>query len=108
VLASTAAGFLKEIDLHVNLYDLRNYDLDFCGIPIARDNEGLSELKSAIEQSAAVLLAVPIYNFDVNAAGKNLLELTGRSWTNAGWFYVFGRRKCKLYVSDGDCEQPHA
>ena len=82
MLASTAAGFLKAIDLNVNLYDLRNYNLDFCGIPNARDNEGLSELKSAIEQSAAVLLAVPIYNFDVNAAGKNLIELTGRSWTN--------------------------
>ncbi len=25
---------------------------------------------------------MPIYNYDVNAAAKNLIELTGRAWTN--------------------------
>ncbi|NNJ26143.1 hypothetical protein LzC2_22230 [Planctomycetes bacterium LzC2] len=27
-----------------------------------------------------MLLAAPVYNFDVNAAAKNLVELAGRSW----------------------------
>jgi FMN reductase len=26
------------------------------------------------------LLSVPIYNYDANAAAKNLIELTGKSW----------------------------
>ena len=30
----------------------------------------------------AILLAVPIYNYDVNAAAKNLVEHTGSAWEN--------------------------
>jgi len=80
VLARTAVSCLGEAGAETDLHDLRNHDLEFCGIPSAR--ESISEFKIAIEQSVAILLAVPIYNFDVNAAAKNLIELTGRSWTN--------------------------
>jgi FMN reductase len=29
-----------------------------------------------------VILAAPIYNYDVNAAVKNLIEMTGKAWEN--------------------------
>jgi FMN reductase len=34
----------------------------------------------AIGEASAILLTAPIYNFDVNAAAKNLVELTGDAW----------------------------
>ena len=71
VLARTALSYLREAGAETDLHDLRNHDLEFCGIPSAR--ESISEFKIAIEQSVAILLAVPIYNFDVNAAAKNLI-----------------------------------
>ena len=40
--------------------------------------EALSE---HISSADGIVLSVPIYNYDVNAAAKNLIELTGRSWT---------------------------
>jgi FMN reductase len=82
VLATTVTDILKGLKVDTPLYDLRKYNLSFCGSPDARENGDVSKLKSAIEESAAVVLAMPIYNFDVNAAAKNLIELTGRSWTN--------------------------
>lgn len=100
VLAATAVDILTGMEVDARLYDLRNFNLKFCGLPDARENGDLEELKSAIEQSAAVLLAVPIYNFDVNAAAKNLIELTGRSWTNklVGFLCAAGGRSSYMSV----------
>ena len=39
-------------------------------------------MKAAIEAADAILVAVPVYNYDVNAAAKNLVEQAGSSWTN--------------------------
>ena len=35
---------------------------------------------SRIEEAAGILVAAPVYNFDMNAALKNLVELTGSAW----------------------------
>lgn len=80
VMARKAEENLKAQDVDVRFYDLRDYDLDFCGRPEARDNPAVGELRDAVRDSAAVLVAVPIYNFYANAAAKNLIELTGRAW----------------------------
>ena len=40
----------------------------------------VDELKSEIKNSSSILIASPIYNYDLNAAAKNLIELTGKSW----------------------------
>ena len=32
--------------------------------------------------ASSILISGPIYNYDLNAAVKNLLELTGQSWNN--------------------------
>jgi FMN reductase len=35
-----------------------------------------------IEEAGALLVATPIYNYDANAAVKNLVELTGGAWAD--------------------------
>jgi FMN reductase len=37
-------------------------------------------LNQAIEQADGILVAAPVYNYDVAAAAKNMIELTGSSW----------------------------
>ncbi|MEM7342948.1 MAG: NAD(P)H-dependent oxidoreductase, partial [Chloroflexota bacterium] len=37
---------------------------------------------SVIDEASVVLMAVPIYNYDVNAVAKNLLELGLKAWNN--------------------------
>jgi FMN reductase len=33
-----------------------------------------------IEAARVIIVATPIYNYDANAAAKNLIELTGSAW----------------------------
>ncbi len=44
-------------------------------------HENVAPLAAAISGADPILLAVPVYNYDANAATKNLIELTGRAWT---------------------------
>ena len=81
ILAKQAVENLEAHNVDARLYDLRDYDLDFCGRPDARDHPHVAEIRSAVQDATAILVAVPIYNFYANAAAKNLIELTGRSWT---------------------------
>ncbi|MHC4996962.1 MAG: NADPH-dependent FMN reductase [Planctomycetota bacterium] len=61
-------------------FDLRTQDVPLCD----GANQGAVDpaLDGAIRESDAVCFCVPIYNFDVNAATKTLIELTGKAWTD--------------------------
>lgn len=60
--------------------DLREYPLPFCGAPEAWGDPNVEKLAGQISSAQGILLAAPIYNYDVNAALKNLIELTGKAW----------------------------
>jgi FMN reductase len=61
--------------------DLREFQLPMCDGDAAYGHENVVILSQKIQNAKCIILAVPIYNFDVNAAAKNLVELTGRAWT---------------------------
>ena len=66
----------------VKLIDLQDYDLPFCDGNSCYDNESVKELREIVEQAQSAIIASPIYMYDLNAAAKNFIELTGRAWTN--------------------------
>ena len=72
-LADHAAG--------VDWIDLREHDLPLCDGSTAYGHPAVQDLQSRLEQADAILLALPIYNYDGNAAVKNLIELTGQAWS---------------------------
>lgn len=80
VLAKQVEANLQKLGAEVAFYDLRDYEMDFCGRPEARNKPIVDELKVTIQDASAVLMSVPIYNFYANAVAKNVIELTGRSW----------------------------
>ena len=56
--------------------------------PKERDRYGGMIVLTAVEPLAekianahCILLGTPVYNYDASAAAKNMLELTGRAWT---------------------------
>lgn len=79
VLADAACRCLEAGGAAVTAFDLRELDIPFCDGAAA---QAPAEVRMAIEAADAILIAVPIYNFDVNAAAKNLIELTGRAWNH--------------------------
>jgi FMN reductase len=60
--------------------DLRDYPLPLCDGAAAYGDPNVAILRAKIEAARVILVAVPIYNFDANAAVKNLIELTGGAW----------------------------
>ena len=62
--------------------DLRNFDMPLCDGDSCYDLPVTQELKNIIQESSSILLSGPIYNYDLNAVTKNLLELTGSAWNN--------------------------
>ncbi len=78
-LATAAEAVLKD-DCGATLVDLRDYDLPMCDGETTYDAPAARELAKVISSADVVLLAAPIYNYDLNAAAKNLVELTGSAW----------------------------
>jgi len=60
--------------------DLRDYPLPLCDGGAAYEAENVAKMSEMITAARVVFLAVPIYNYDGNAAAKNLIELTGSAW----------------------------
>ncbi|HEY9732992.1 MAG TPA: NAD(P)H-dependent oxidoreductase [Drouetiella sp.] len=61
--------------------DLREYELPLCDGGAAYGHKHVEVVAQKIRDAKCILLGVPIYNYDVNAAAKNVIELTGRAWT---------------------------
>ena len=43
-------------------------------------NAGVQKLGRTIAEADGILVAAPVYNYDVAAAAKNMIELTGKAW----------------------------
>ncbi len=78
-LAEHVTTELRAAGAEVQLVDLRTHALPICDGETCT-NASVDELTTRVQAADAILLAVPIYNFDVNAAAKNLVEHTGSAW----------------------------
>ena len=66
----------------VKILDLSSINMPFCDGNDCYDQDVVKDLQEIILSAKSIILAGPIYNFDFNAAAKNLVELTGRNWTD--------------------------
>lgn len=80
VLAAKLAMVLREREVSVETVDLRQHGLPFAGSPKCWEHPNVGHVKGVVERATHVVLAVPIYCYDVNAAAKNLVELMGHSF----------------------------
>jgi FMN reductase len=60
--------------------DISELDLPLCDADTCYTQPGSRKVSKAIESADGILLATPVYNYDVAAAAKNLVELTGSAW----------------------------
>jgi len=82
-LALAAAEALRGESRNVDFLDMREPDvanLPMCDGGSAYAHPALDGLNARISGAEGILCAAPIYNYDVNAALKNLVELTGSAW----------------------------
>jgi len=81
VLAFHAREELERTGVDFGYVDLRDVDLPHCDGASAYGAEALPALKEAVQSANSILVASPVYNYDLNSAVKNVLELTGDAWT---------------------------
>ena len=79
-LAVAAEAFLRGRDEPVELIDLADHELPMCGGVGSFDHPAVKTLTATIQAAAAILVSAPVYNYDLNAAAKNAMELTGLGW----------------------------
>ena len=79
-LAHTAQDQLRTHGAETDFLDLRELPLPFCDGETAYAHPNVAAAGARIAAADGLLVATPVYNFDVNSALKNLLELTGNSW----------------------------
>jgi len=56
-------------------------------------------LTDLVASASGIILATPIYNFDVNAAAKNMIELTGSAWTEKLVGFICASGGARSYMS---------
>ncbi|MCC6909802.1 MAG: NAD(P)H-dependent oxidoreductase [Phycisphaerales bacterium] len=95
ILASRAHELLKASGADVDWIDLADIPLPLCDGGACYGNQNARAVKERLREARGILMGVPIYNFDVSSAAKNLIELTGRDvWTGkvAGFLCAAGGR----------------
>jgi len=80
LLARAAYDICEKRGIAVDLADLRNFPLPLCDGATAYGDPNAARLSELIQKAKGIIIATPIYNYDVNAAAKNAIELTGGAW----------------------------
>lgn len=60
--------------------DISELGLPLCDADTCYTQPAAQKLNKAIEAADGILVATPVYNYDVAAAAKNMVELTGSAW----------------------------
>ena len=100
VLARQIEEALNQRGAQSAFFDLRDLELDFCDATRAQHTPDAKRIIAAIESASTVLLAAPVYNYDLNAAAKNLLEIGLRAWNHklVGFLCAAGGRNSYMSV----------
>ena len=79
-LALAAGEALGAVGARHELLDLREWDLPICDGKACYEHPSIGPVTEKVAAAAAILIASPVYNYDLNAAVKNFVELTGQAW----------------------------
>lgn len=80
LMGQRAMAHLEKRRVDAEWLDLRDLELPLCDADKCYANAGARKLNKAIQTADGILVAAPVYNFDVAAAAKNMIELTGSAW----------------------------
>ncbi len=92
IMAKSALASLENKGADVELIDLAELQLPLCDGGAVYGDPAVQALAGKVAAADGILIATPVYNYTVNAAVKNLIELTGRAWTEkvAGFLCAAG------------------
>ena len=100
IMAKYAFERLQQSNYDTSYHNLSNYDLPICDAGDCYSHPKVLELSQEIKSTDGIIFATPVYNFNVSASAKNLLELTGESWNEkvVGFICAAGGRGSYMAV----------
>jgi FMN reductase len=81
-MGRAAFAHLQKKKVDCDWVDIREMDLPLCDADKCYGMPGSKKLSAAIKSADGILIAAPVYNYDVAATAKNMIELTGSAWEN--------------------------
>jgi len=82
LMAREAKTFITALGHTAETIKIKDYNLPFCDGGPAYQMPDVVKLTAQIQPADGLVLVTPIYNFNGNAAIKNVIELTGSAWTD--------------------------
>lgn len=79
-MGQKAFAHLQKQKIDCDWIDIRDMDLPLCDADQCYARPGSKKLNATIEAAHGIIIAAPVYNYDVAAATKNMIELTGSAW----------------------------
>ena len=86
-------------NVQVDFLDLQEINLPICDGSDCYEDQNVKLLNDKIEKVSCILICSPIYNYDLNAAIKNVLELSGSSWENKKVGFLCAAGGASSYMS---------
>ena len=80
VLARDVVMRIEDAGGEIEFIDLRAFPLPLCDGGMTTLDANAQTLAHKIAESDGVVIACPVYNFNVSSSVKNLIELTGNVW----------------------------
>ncbi|MEP6698366.1 MAG: NAD(P)H-dependent oxidoreductase [Verrucomicrobiota bacterium] len=77
-----AFSHLQKAGVEAEWLDISELDLPLCDGDACYTQPAAQKLSQAINAADGIMVATPVYNYDVSAAAKNMVELTGSAWEN--------------------------
>ena len=71
---------LQKANVPCEWLDIAELDVPLCDADECYVSPAAKQLNDKIRWADGILLASPVYNYDVSAAAKNMIELTGKGW----------------------------
>lgn len=75
-----ALRYLEAKKTDCSWLDLTEMDLPLCDASACYAHPSAMKLSAAVAAADGIMVAAPVYNYDVSASAKNMIELTGGAW----------------------------
>jgi len=75
-----AFAHLEKAKVDCAWLDISEMGLPLCDADTCYTQPSAQKLSKAVEAADGILIATPVYNYDVSASAKNMVELTGSAW----------------------------
>ena len=82
IMARFAAEQIRSKAMPCEWIDLAELPLPACDAGACYADPNVQKVNALVQQAKGILIAAPVYNYNLSSSAKNLIELTGKSWTD--------------------------